>query len=223
MKRGTSDACHSPWPTPFTAGPYPMRRMPFFRGLEKVSFKKGKIPVFSNTTGKKYPAAPASARKLLAYQLAKPVDFVSVIENMYGEGVRTFVEVGPNAVLKGLVGAILGSREQSRPHVCLAVDKASSKESGIVGFARVLAHLSAAGHAVDLTPWNRNLKEPAVLGKPKMTVPISGVNHVAEREPTPPKAKTIEIKELETKGARNQGHHLFPTRRNGWVTPLSTP
>ena len=123
---------------------------------------------------------------------------MSVIENMYREGVRTFVEVGPNAVLKGLVGAILGSRA----HVCLAVDKVSSRESGIAGFARVLAHLSAAGHAVDLTPWNRNLKEPAALGKPKMTVPISGVNHVAKREPTPPKPRTIEIKDIETGGIR---------------------
>ena len=158
----------------------------FLEGLKKVAFKKGAIPVFSNTTGKKYPATAGAARALLANQLAEPVDFISMIQNMYEEGVRTFVEVGPGAVLKGLVNSILGAQA----HVCLSLDNPSSKQSGIVALARVLAHLSAQGYPVALNRWNVNLKEPVVSGKPKMTVPISGVNHVAKRALTPPKPKT---------------------------------
>jgi malonyl CoA-acyl carrier protein transacylase/acyl carrier protein len=186
----------------------------FHSGLLKVSFSKGEIPVFSNTTGKKYPAAAAAARKRLAYQLAKPVDFMSVIENMYRDGVRTFVEVGPNAVLKGLVTAILGTRA----HVCLATDKASSKESGIAGFARVLAHLSAAGYAVDLSQWNLNLKELTVSGKPKMTVPISGVNHVAKREPTPPKSRPSKSRQSKSRPSLISHEE----ERMGHTTPHTT-
>ncbi|MCD6293720.1 MAG: SDR family NAD(P)-dependent oxidoreductase, partial [Deltaproteobacteria bacterium] len=160
----------------------------FLEGLKKVAFSKGEIPVFSNTTGKKYPATADAARELLANQLAKPVDFMSMIQNMYADGVRTFVEVGPGAVLKGLVNSILGAKA----HVCLGLDSAASKQSGMVAFARVLAHLSAAGYPVDLNRWNLKLKnvESVVASKPKMTVPISGVNHISKKELTPPKPKT---------------------------------
>ena len=159
----------------------------FLEGLKKVAFKKGAIPVFSNTTGRKYPAKTGAARELLANQLAKPVDFVSMIQNMYADGVKTFVEVGPGAVLKGLVHSIL----DNDAHVCLSLDNSSKKQSGVVALARVLAHLSAAGYPVDLKCWNVNLKEPVVSGKPKMTVAISGVNHVSKRALTPPKPKTF--------------------------------
>mgnify|MGYP002641179499 CR=1 FL=1 len=159
----------------------------FLEGLKKVTFKKGAIPVFSNTTGRKYPATAGAVRALLANQLAKPVDFLSMIQNMYADGVKTFVEVGPGAVLKGLVNSIL----DNDAHVCLSLDSPSKKQSGIVALARVLAHLSAAGYPVDLKCWNINLKEPVDACKPKMTVPISGVNHVSKRDLTPPTPKTF--------------------------------
>jgi acyl transferase domain-containing protein/NAD(P)-dependent dehydrogenase (short-subunit alcohol dehydrogenase family)/acyl carrier protein len=165
----------------------------FLEGLKKVALKKGAIPVFSNTTGRKYPAAAGAVRALLANQLAKPVDFVSMIQNMVADGVRTFVEVGPGAVLKGLVHSIL----HNETHVCLSLDNSSKKQSGVVALARVLAHLSAAGYPVDLKRWNINLKKPAVKEKPKMTVAISGVNHVSKRALTPPKPKTSPIPKKE--------------------------
>ena len=169
----------------------------FLEGLNQVAFSKGEIPVFSNTTGKKYPATAKAARGLLANQLAKPVDFMSMIQNMYADGVRTFVEVGPGTVLKGLVNSILGPKE----HVSMAMDGVSSKQSGVVAFARVLAHLSAQGYPVDLNRWNLKPKdsEPVVLSKPKMTVPISGVNHISKRALTPPKPKAAPRSKKEEK------------------------
>ncbi|MBW2707742.1 MAG: SDR family NAD(P)-dependent oxidoreductase [Deltaproteobacteria bacterium] len=189
----------------------------FLAGLKKVAFSKGAIPVFSNTTGKKYPATAGAARELLANQLAKPVDFMAMIQNMYADGVRTFVEVGPGTVLKGLVGSILADKA----HGCMAMDSVSSKQSGMVAFARVLAYLSAAGYPVDLNPWNLNLNdsEPVASSKPGMMVPISGVNHVSKRVLTPPKptmplkpkkedgrVQTIPLPEIEPKPALKAGH-----------------
>ncbi len=174
----------------------------FLEGLKKIAFSKGEIPVFSNTTGRKYSATAGAARELLANQLAKPVDFMSMIQNMYADGVRTFVEVGPGAVLKGLVSSILGDKA----HVCLGLDSHSSKQSGVVAFARVLAYLSAQGYPVDLNQWNMNLKdaEPFASIKPKMTVPISGVNHVSKRVLTPPEPKT---KLIQSKPQPGPGTH----------------
>ena len=50
------------------------------------------------------------AQALLASQLARPVEFVTEIENLYEAGVRTFIEVGPGSVITGLVNSILGDR-----------------------------------------------------------------------------------------------------------------
>ena len=61
------------------------------------------VPVFANTTAAPYPDDPDAARDLLAGQLARPVEFVAQVEAMYRMGARTFLEVGPDARLTGLV------------------------------------------------------------------------------------------------------------------------
>ena len=57
----------------------------------------GHLPVYANTTAQPYPADETQARDLLAGQLARPVEFVAEIEQLYRDGVRTFVEAGPGA------------------------------------------------------------------------------------------------------------------------------
>ncbi len=88
---------------------------PFLAALESIQLAEGEIPVYANTIAAEYPADPVAAKTLLAYQLAKPVEFVAEIEAMYAAGVRTFVEVGPGSRLTGLVRAILGDRSHAGP------------------------------------------------------------------------------------------------------------
>ena len=114
------------------------------RAWRTVPFADGTVPVFANTTGAAYPQAAEAARQLLAEQLARPVDFVDEIENLYAVGIRTFLEVGPGARLTGMVKAILGDRA----HQALAVDASAGKRSGLLDLARTLAQLAAFGHAV---------------------------------------------------------------------------
>src|SRR5690606_2292604 len=114
-----------------------------------------------------------AARALLADQLAKPVHFSDTIEHLYSAGVRTFVEVGPKAVLTGLVGRILADR----PHVAVALDASQGKRNGAADLARVLAQVATWGHAVTLTAWDDAfVPPPAEPGRKRMTIPVGGAN-----------------------------------------------
>ena len=113
--------------------------------LGGINFDSARCPVYSNTLGTTYPASADAARSLLAQQLAAPVQFVSMIEQMYESGVRTFLEVGPSSVLAGLVGRILGDR----PHNVVSLDRGG--KSGIVAFTEGLAALFTAGFDLSLS------------------------------------------------------------------------
>ena len=154
------------------------------RALDDITFSEASLPVYANCTAEPYTDDTNAVRDTLARQLVSPVNFVTEIENLHASGVRTFVEVGPRNVLTGLVGATLGDRQ----HDVMALDAAGGRGSGMRDLARVLARLGALGHAVDLSAWEPNCREPR---RPKMAVPLLGANYrspkrtPAEAEPTP--------------------------------------
>ncbi|MBL0226311.1 MAG: SDR family NAD(P)-dependent oxidoreductase [Geobacteraceae bacterium] len=157
---------------------------PLLEALADVPFSAGSIPVYSNSTASEYPAAAAKARKLLAGQLARPVEFVAEIEAMHVAGIRTFVEIGPGSRLSGLVKSILGDHR----HTAVSLDASSGKRSGIADLARCLAQLAVLGHPVQLTAWD-NIFQPAAQTagrKPAMTIPLCGANYVKPRPKRPP-------------------------------------
>ncbi len=160
---------------------------PFAAYLQDVEFGKADMPVFANATARPYPADADAARQLLASQLARPVEFVSQIENMYADGIDTFVEVGPGNTLTSLVKAIL----TDKPHQAIALDASRGRRHGQYDLACLLARLSVAGFSLDLTPWDAGYLDRCVNEKkPAMTVTVSGANHVnprPRRDPvTPP-------------------------------------
>ncbi len=152
----------------------------FEQYLASVPFGPASVPVFSNAEAAPYPADPASMRRLLAAQFARPVRFVEQIEAMYALGARTFVELGPGAVLTGLVGKILAGR----PHRAINLDARGSDAA--TAFHRGLALLYAAGHELDLAPlWESFLPQPdpRELRRPAAAIDICGTNY---GKPYPP-------------------------------------
>jgi len=83
----------------------------FDEELKKVDFKKGNFPVYSNLTGEKYPEKEEQIREILSNHLINGVRFIDEIENMYRDGARLFVEIGPGKVLTGLVNSILTGKD----------------------------------------------------------------------------------------------------------------
>ncbi|MFC7548709.1 type I polyketide synthase [Plantactinospora sp. GCM10030261] len=101
------------------------------------------LPVWANSSGRRYPRTPEEIRRLLAGQLATPVRFLTQVEDMYAAGARVFVEVGPGRVLSRMVGRILGDR----PHRAVSCD--APGEPGLPRLLHALAELAVAGVPVD--------------------------------------------------------------------------
>ena len=73
--------------------------------LDAVEIGNPAFPVVSNVTAQPV-TDPADARRLLVEQLTSPVRWTESVRTMVAQGVTQFVEVGPGAVLSGLVKRI---------------------------------------------------------------------------------------------------------------------
>lgn len=119
-------------------------QQPLADALAACSITAPQQPVYSNRTAEPHTADANAIATSLVEHLTSPVRFQEEIEAMYAAGARIFVEVGPQGVLTGLVGQILGDR----PHTAVATD--NSGRPGLVQFVHALAQLSAAGVPLSL-------------------------------------------------------------------------
>lgn len=150
-------------------------QIPFAEALIDIPFPEAQSPVFSNTTSVEYPDEPDQARTVLAGQLAKPVQFVDEIINMYRYGIRTFLEVGPGAGMTGLVKSILKDMDDFE---AFALDSSMGKRHGVNDLARTIAQLSVLGYDINLSLWNPMSPEELNAKKPKMSIPLCGANYI---------------------------------------------
>ncbi len=70
--------------------------------LDQISFRTPQFPVVANVTAKAE-TDPERMKDLLVQQVTSPVQWVATLEELFGLGVRRFVEIGPGKVLSGLV------------------------------------------------------------------------------------------------------------------------
>ena len=112
--------------------------------LSTVEAAEPGITVYSNTTAAPYPKEPGRVAERLVEHLVRPVEFVKEIESMYADGARVFVEVGPRAVLTGLVDQILAGR----PRVAVASNQ--NGRPGLTQLLHLLGQLAAQGYALKL-------------------------------------------------------------------------
>ncbi len=137
-------------------------------------------PVYANATAAPHPADPASLPDAIASQIARPVRFREQVEAMYTAGARVFIEVGPGAVVSGLVSHCLAAR----PHRVIALDH--KRVDGVTQFLSALGALSVAGRPLDLAALFRDAPaEPPPPAPSPHAVMITGTNLA---KPYPPKA-----------------------------------
>jgi acyl transferase domain-containing protein len=158
---------------------------PFYTALQEISLQSPKIPVYANKTALPYPEDSGQVATLLAEQIANPVKFVRQIEQMYADGVRTFLEVGPGARLTGMVKKILADKSVET----VALDASNGKRSGLTDLGRMLVQLAAIGYPLHLERWDGEFtKKIAQQPEPKpakMTVTLTGANYVKEKPARP--------------------------------------
>lgn len=94
LKLAVSGAFHSPFMEP--------ARAQLAKAIEETTFKAPICPVYQNVTAQPV-TDPEEIKKNLVAQLTAPVKWTQIVNNMIAAGVDSFTEVGPGAVLQGLV------------------------------------------------------------------------------------------------------------------------
>ena len=74
--------------------------------MKEIEFKTPQIPVYFNVSAAKE-TDTQRIKQMMAGQIASPVRWCEIIDGMLAEGVDTFIEVGPKAVLTGLMRKIV--------------------------------------------------------------------------------------------------------------------
>ncbi|GGQ91521.1 hypothetical protein GCM10010267_63140 [Streptomyces griseorubens] len=129
--------------------------------------------VYANSPGAAYGTDVADNRRVLAEQLVNPVEFAARVEEMYADGFRVFVEFGPQSVLTGLVGRILGDR----PHTAIALDGGPGKDADLI-LKQSVARLAVLGLPVAVTDRYAAAIEKPVVTK-GMSLMLNGINYVS--------------------------------------------
>ncbi len=154
---------------------------PFGQYLDRITFQKPLFPVYSNTTGVTYPSQQKKIREILASQLEKPVEFVSEIQQMVADGVRTFVEIGPGKRMAGLIRAILDDTSVR----LISLDASSGKRSGQIDLARTIAALASLGYSISVNEWDQEYVPSTDHAGSKMQVTLTGSNYVRQKSSLP--------------------------------------
>lgn len=88
--------------SPLLAGAIP----DFTEFINKIEFNTPQVPVYFNVSGAQE-SDTGNIKDMMARQIASRVRWCEIIEKMLGEGVDTFIEVGPKTVLKGMMKKIV--------------------------------------------------------------------------------------------------------------------
>ncbi|MEK6985341.1 MAG: SDR family NAD(P)-dependent oxidoreductase [Candidatus Thermoplasmatota archaeon] len=126
---------------------------PLRRVLGRLDVKAPKVRVLSNVGTEPYQDDPDWIRDNLATQVASPVEWIGIIERMYAEGVRTFVEVGPKLALTNFVRDILKEKPDA-----VAIGSNHPKKGGVTHANELFAFLGAWG----FKPTLPDLADPGV-------------------------------------------------------------
>ncbi len=100
--------------------------------------------VYSNATAARMETDPDRIADRIGEHASLPVRFAEMIETMYADGARLFVEAGPSATLTPLIHSILGDR----PHRAIALDRQG--RPGLLSLLHGLAKLVVSGVPIRL-------------------------------------------------------------------------
>ncbi|MBW4546920.1 MAG: polyketide synthase dehydratase domain-containing protein [Symplocastrum torsivum CPER-KK1] len=106
----------------------------------------GHTCLYSCATTEAFPSEPEAIRTLALKQWSTRVRFQETIENLYNEGVKTFIEVGPGGNLTNFVNDILHKRDH------LALSSNTQRRSGLEQIQQLLSQLFVNGTAINFAP-----------------------------------------------------------------------
>ncbi|MFQ5426705.1 MAG: 4'-phosphopantetheinyl transferase superfamily protein, partial [Gaiellales bacterium] len=113
------------------------------RHYASIAFRRADIPLWSATTCAPYPDGADEVRELAVRHLVEPVRFRELIDALYAEGVRLFVQVGAGNLVGFIEDTLSG-----RPHLTIASN--TPRRSGMEQLRIAVAALFVEGADVDL-------------------------------------------------------------------------
>ena len=140
---------------------------PLKRFLENLEINLPEIPITSNYDGEYYPSSCEEGFSVketilpqLAPQMSSPVEWTRQIENMYDDGAKVFVEVGPKRALTMFCGQILAENEHN------SIMTNHPKQGGIRSFLCSLGQLAIFGQKIMLPELNDEMHTMAFRAGP---------------------------------------------------------
>ena len=102
-----SHAFHSPLIDPMLEG--------FAEVASSLTFHEPRIPIVSATTGEPLDPVEATSPDHWVRQAREPVRFADAVATLHGQGVLTYLEIGPDAVLTAMAASCLVGWRARRP------------------------------------------------------------------------------------------------------------
>ncbi|MCE9563601.1 MAG: polyketide synthase dehydratase domain-containing protein [Planctomycetes bacterium] len=140
-----------------------------------IPFHQPHTPIYSCSTGARFPNDPPSIRELTVNHWVSPVEFTRMIETMYADGVRIFVEAGPRGNLSAFTEDVL------RGKPCAVIPANVTRKSGPTQINHLVAQLAAHHVPMNLV----NLHGSLDLASGGRDSPVQ-VAHVENRGVTSP-------------------------------------
>lgn len=125
------------------------------------------VRFYSGAWGRAYEVTSDSAADAILDAVLGTIDFPRVVNAVYADGVRTFIEIGPGSSCCRIIDGIL----RDKPHRCLAFDRRQQRplESAL----SLLAELHVLGVEVDLTTLYADQPAPVIRKTAKtMLLPV---------------------------------------------------
>jgi acyl transferase domain-containing protein len=151
---------------------------PFAAAIDKATFNKPVIPVYSNGTAKAYANKPVDIKKSLKNHIVETVHFNAEIDNIYADGGRIFVEFGPKNILTKLVENILKDKDDV---VAIAVN-ANPKKSADRQMRQVAVQMAVLGLELnEIDPYSA-VNRPLVAAKMSpLAMKLTGTSYVSPK------------------------------------------
>lgn len=134
---------------------------PIARFYDRMGLRSWNVPLYSCMSGQVFPDDPVQVRRLAVAHWTSCVEFTSIIENMYADGVHIFIEAGPRGNLTSFLDDILRGKPVS------AVAANVQRRSGITQLNHMVGQLTAHHVPVRMSHLYERRQPRAIDWEPK--------------------------------------------------------
>jgi malonyl CoA-acyl carrier protein transacylase/phosphopantetheinyl transferase len=220
---------HSPLFAPFIT--------PYRESFQRSDLQEPAVSLWSATTGQRYPVELAAKRELAVEHLLKPVQFRRLVENLYADGYRAFVQVGTGSLVGFIQDTLSGrphvaisaniakrSGMQQLTHVCAALwVEGASFDSSLLGLREPTAPAPASKAPGKKVPLQLSLGVPLIKLKMTLPLPLAVVDIGPSRSSDDPLTETFAAVMADIQHAGNDVLNLWRQRQTAPAVSDETP